>query len=250
MMADLWTVMWKEWREILFQRGSMRTGAVGLLILLLVFGIFLPLQMGRAWVQSPTVLFYWLWVPLFLVSGVVADSFAGERERHTLEALLATRLSDRAILFGKLGAALGYGWGATLASLLLGLISVNLVYGHGELLFYPAVVGWGILALSLLGAGLVACAGVLISLRAATVRQAQQTLSIAIMSIAIMLLLFVPVFGVQALPSAWKRRLAETLAAADVTSVVLTAVVVLVMLNAGLLIAAMARFKRARLILS
>lgn len=245
MMADLWTVMWKEWREILFQRGNMRTGAVGLLILLLVFGVFLPLQMGRAWVQSPSVLFYWLWVPLFLVSGVVADSFAGERERHTLEALLATRLSDRAILFGKLGAALGYGWGATLACLLLGLISVNLVYGQGELLFYPAVVGWGILALSLLGAGLVACAGVLISLRAATVRQAQQTLSIAIM-----LLLFVPVFGVQALPSAWKRRLAETLAAADVTSVVLTAVVVLVMLNAGLLIAAMARFKRARLILS
>jgi ABC-2 type transport system permease protein len=245
MMADLWTVMWKEWREILFQRGIMRTGAVGLLILLLVFGIFLPLQMGRAWVQSPSVLFYWLWVPLFLVSGVVADSFAGERERHTLEALLATRLSDRAILFGKLGAALGYGWGATLASLLLGLISVNLVYGHGELLFYPAVVGWGILSLSLLGAGLVACAGVLISLRAATVRQAQQTLSIAIM-----LLLFVPVFGMQALPSAWKRRLVETLTAADVTSVVLTAVVVLVMLNAGLLIAAMARFKRARLILS
>jgi len=31
-----------------------------------------------------------------------------ERERHTLETLLASRLSDRAILFGKNGAAIGY----------------------------------------------------------------------------------------------------------------------------------------------
>ena len=245
MTADLWTVMWKEWKEILFQRGSLRTGAMGLLILLGTFGIFLPLQMGRAWVQSPMMLFYWVWVPLFLVSSVVADSFAGERERHTLEALLATRLPDRAILFGKIGAAVGYGWGVTLASLLLGLASVNLAHGHGELLLYPAIVGWGILALSLLGAGLVAGAGVLISLRAASVRQAQQTLSIAIM-----VLLFVPVFGVQALPSAWKSRLAEVFAASDVTSVMLTAVAVLIVLNAGLLIAAMTQFKRARLILN
>src|SRR5262245_29450021 len=188
MMTDLWTVMWKEWKEILFQRGSLRTGATGVLILLFVFGIFMPLQMGRTWVQSPMVLLYWTWVPLILVSGVVSDSFAGERERHTLEALLATRLSDQAILFGKLGAALGYGWGVTMACLLVGLVTVNLAHGQGELLFYPAVVGCGILALSLSGAGLVACAGVLISLRAASVRQAQQTLSITIM-----LLLFVPV---------------------------------------------------------
>jgi len=243
MMTDVWTVIWKEWKEILFQRGSLRTGTIGLLITLGVFGIFLPLQMGRAWVESPMVLFYWLWVPLFLVSSMVADSFAGERERHTLEALLATRLSDRAILFGKIGAALGYGWGVTLASLLLGLATVNLVYGRGELLLYPANVGWGILGLSLLGAGLVADAGVLISLRASSVRQAQQTLSLAIM-----LLLFVPVFGAQALPTAWRKRLAEALMAADVTQFVLIAVTVMIVLNAGLLATAISRFKRARLI--
>jgi ABC-2 type transport system permease protein len=245
MMVDVWTVMRKEWKEILFLRGSLRGGVIGLLIMLGVFGIVLPLQTGRAWVESPMVLLYWVWVPLFLVSGVIADSFAGERERHTLEALLSTRLSDRSILFGKIGSAVGYAWGVTLVCLLLGLATVNLAYGRGEWLVYPAEVGWGILVLSLLGATLVANAGVLISLRASSVRQAQQTLSIAIM-----LLLFVPIFGSQALPAAWRRRLAEALLIVDVTQAVLIAVAVLVVLDLGLLIAAMARFKRARLILS
>ncbi len=245
MLSDLWTVLWKEWKEILLQRGSLRTGVLGLLLLLGVFGIFLPLQMGRAWVHSPLVLVYWLWVPLLLVSGVVADSFAGERERHTLEALLATRLPDRAILFGKLGAALGYGWGVTVASLLLGLVTVNVAHGQGEFLFYPPVMGGGVLVLSLLSAGLVASGGVLISLRAASVRQAQQTLGFAIMA-----LLFVPIFGAQALPAAWRQGVVEALRALDLATAVLAATGVLCALNAALLLAALARFKRTRLILN
>jgi len=57
--------------------------------------------------------------------------------------------------------------------------------------------------LSFLGAGLASAGGVLVSLRAQTVRQAQQTLNIAMM-----VLFFVPVFGVRALPSAVKERFA------------------------------------------
>jgi ABC-2 type transport system permease protein len=233
--------MWKEWKEILL--GGSR-GKLGLLLFVGVFGIFLPLQMGLAWVESPMVLAYWAWVPLFLATSVIADSFAGERERHTLEALLATHLSDRAILFGKVGAAVGYGVSMTWLSLLLGLATANLAHGHGELLLYPPTVGLGIVGLSLLGAGLAAGAGILVSLRAATVRQAQQTLSLAIM-----LLLFVPMFGSQALPEEWKARLSETFMVMDTTRLVVVAVVVLAVLNAGLLAAAMMRFRRAHLIL-
>jgi ABC-2 type transport system permease protein len=244
MMADVWTVMWKEWKEIFLQRGSLRGGAWNLLLMIGVFGVFLPLQTGRAWVESPLGLIYWAWVPLFLVTTVVADSFAGERERHTLETLLASRLSDRAILLGKVGASVGYGWGLTMVAMLIGLVTVNLAHGHGELLLYPAAIFLSIVLLSLLASGLVAAAGVLVSLRAATVRQAAQT-----MSIAIMLLLFVPVFGVQALPVEWKVRLAQAVMGADVEQIVLIAAAVLIVLDIGLLAAAMARFQRARLIL-
>jgi ABC-2 type transport system permease protein len=234
--------MWKEWKEILSGGGS--RGKVGVLIFVGILGIFLPLQMERAWVESPIMLAYWTWVPLFLVTSVIADSFAGERERHTLETLLASRLSDRAILFGKVGAAVGYGVAITWLSLLLGLVTANLAYGQGKLLLYPVTVGLGIVGLSLLGAGLAAGAGVLISLRAATARQAQQTLSIAIM-----VLFFVPTFGARALPEEWKARLFETFMAMDITGLVMTAVVILAMLNVGLLVAAMTRFRRAQLIL-
>jgi len=244
MMADVLTVMWKEWRELLRQRESMRGGIMRILLFVGVFGVFLPLQMGREWVESPQLLMMWAWVPLFLVTTVVADSFAGERERHTLETLLASRLSDRSILFGKMGAALSYGFGLTSIGIVLGLVTVNLVHGKGELLLYSPTIAVSIIGLMFLGAGLAAGAGVLVSLRASSVRQAQQT-----MSIAIMLLLFVPIYGVQALPENWKMPIAKLFMNANATQLMFIAMAVLAVIDIGLLVAAMARFKRARLIL-
>lgn len=248
MIADIWTVMRKELRELLFQRSSMRGagrgGWLNLAIIAVVFGIFLPLQLGTDWVNSPIVLIYWAWVPLFLVSGVIADSFAGERERHTLETLLASRLSDQAILFGKIAAGIAYGCGLTFISLLLGVVTVNVTRWSGSVLFYPARIAAGGVVLSLFGAGLAATAGVLVSLRATSVRQAAQT-----MSLAIMILLFVPILGLQALPAAWKARLAQAVTTLDLTQVILAGLAVLVVLDAITLAAAMARFQRARLIL-
>lgn len=244
MIADIGTVMWKEWRELLRQRESMRGGVLRLLIFTGVFGVFLPLQMGRDWVESPRMLMLWGWVPLFLVTSVVADSFAGERERHTLETLLASRLSDRAILFGKLSAALSYGFGLALLGVILGPVTVNLRHGHNGLLLYSPLIAVSIIGLMFLGAALAASAGVLVSLRAASVRQAQQT-----MSIAIMLLLFVPIYGIQALPENWKMAMTRVFMNANATQLIFIAMAVLVVIDAVLLVAAMARFKRSRLIL-
>jgi len=244
MIADAWTVMWKEWRELLLQRGNVRGGWVSLLITIGVFGIFLPLQSGRAWVESPALLLVWVWVPLFLVSSVVADAIAGERERHTLETLLASRLSDRSILVGKVGAAMGYGWGLTLVMLTLGLVTVNVVHGHGELVFYPPATALGAVLLTLLGAGLVSGAGVLVSLHAATVRQAAQTLSIAIM-----VLLFLPVLALQIVPAEWKGVVFTALGGLDTFQTVLLLAAVLLVVDLILLLLALARFQRAKLIL-
>jgi ABC-2 type transport system permease protein len=247
MIGDIWTIIWKEAKEILLQRGNLRGGWFGLLIFVGVFGIFMPLQSGPSWVESPIGLLYWSWVPFLLVSGVVADSFAGERERHTLETLLASRLSDRAILFGKLGAAIAYGWGFTLVSVLVGLITINLAYGQGGLLMYPAPIGLGILALSFLIATLAAGLGVLVSLRAATVRQAQQIFSVAFF------LLFIPLFAIPMLPEAWRAQainwFMQNSGRITVSTVVLAVAGVLLLIDIALVIAAMARFQRARLII-
>jgi len=241
MIADVWTVMWKEWKEL--SRGGGR-GRLGLLLFLGVFGVFMPLQLGNGWVTSPVMPIAAVWVSLFLVTTVVADSFAGERERHTLETLLASRLPDRAILFGKVGAAVAYGWGVTLIGLLISLVTVNVAQRSAGLLFPLASLAVGAVVLSLLGAGLAAGVGVLVSLRAASVRQAQQT-----MSFTLIVLTFGIGFGAQALPSEWRARLLEFFVATDVTDLVTIAVVILTLLNVGLLAAAKAKFQRARLIL-
>jgi len=244
MIADMWTVAWKEYKELLSRDGILRGGKFSILLFLGVFGVFLPWQFGREWGQSPILLAYWVWVPLLLVTSTIADSFAGERERHTLESLLATRLSDRAILFGKFTAAVTYGWGLTMISLLLGLITVNLTHASGQLFLYPPDIGLAAVTAGLLASGLAAGIGIFVSLRAATVKQAQQTLSIAIM-----MLVLGPVLVMQVLPDEPKSELFRTLQDTDLAYVVLLVGVFLAVLDVALVAAAMTRFRRARLIL-
>jgi ABC-2 type transport system permease protein len=244
MIADIWTVIWKEWRELLFQRGSWRAIMLSLLPSVMLFGIILPWQLGRFWLESLLPLGLWGWLPLLPVTAVIADAFAGERERHTLETLLASPLSEQAILFGKVAAVVGYAWVLTLSLLLVGLVTVNFAYGNGELLFYPATITVGGMVLSLLTATLAASTGVLVSLRAATVRQAAQQLVFA--SIA---LTWLPIFGFGLLPNEWQASLLKLLMSANATQIFLMVVIVLVVLDVGLLLVAMLRFQRSRLIL-
>jgi ABC-2 type transport system permease protein len=243
-IGDVLTVAWKEWRELLQVGGNVRGGRFSLVILLGVFGVFLPLQSGAEWVESPAMAFYWGWVPLMLVGSAVADSFAGERERHTLETLLASRLPDSAILLGKMGAAISYGWGLVLLMLVLSLVTVNLTARTGPLLMFPLAFAVGAPLLALLGAGLAATAGVLVSLRSPTVRQAAQTLNVGVL-----LLIFIPVLGVQVLPEAWQAQAGAWLMTVGVDGLLWLAAGLLAVLDLSLLAAAMARFRRARLLL-
>ena len=244
MIADILTVAWKEWRELLQLGGSHRGGRFSLVILVGVFGVFLPIQSGAEWVQAPATVFYWGWVPLMLVGSAVADSFAGERERHTLETLLASRLPDRAILLGKMAAAIAYGWGLVIVMLGLSLITVNLSARTGPLLMFPWRFAVGAPLLAFLGAGLAATAGVLVSLRAQTVRQAAQTLNVGVL-----LLVFIPVLGMQALPEAWQAQLGAWTATTGVDGLLWVSAAALAALDLAFLAAAFARFRRARLVL-
>ena len=243
MLTDIWTITGKEWKELLRQRGNLRGGFMGVLIFMGVLGILMPIQFGAEWVESATQLIIFSWLPFLLVSGVIADSFAGERERHTLETLLASRLSDRSILFGKVTAAISYGWGLSMACMLLGLITVNLVHGKEQILMYRWEIGLGAFVLSFLIAALASGLGILVSLRASTVRQAQQTFSLAFM------LLFIPMMLLPALPQEWQGEILLWAIEADFSAIIPLIIGVLVFADIGTLAISMARFKRARLIL-
>jgi ABC-2 type transport system permease protein len=244
MTTDIVTVMWKEWKELLESQCSPRGGLLFLIVILAVFGIIFPLREGAGWAASPLPLLNAAWLPFFFLNGLVVDSFAGERERKTLETLLGTRLSDRAILFGKLGAAIAYGWGLTLLIAALALITVNVAARSDHWLLYSSTNALGILVLSLPGAGLAAGSGIFVSLRAPTVRQAYQQLTV--MSLFFPALL---VLGFLALPSELKAQAGQALIGASEVQILVVAGIVIVVVDIALMIAAVARFQRARLIL-
>ncbi len=245
LVADVRTVVWKELVELRqgAGRGRFASGLSQTLVSIGVFGILLPYNFGKEWVTSPSALLFWAWVPMLLISTVVAQSFAGERERHTLESLLATRLPDRAIYLGKVGAAVAYGWATSLAALLLGLVTTNLRFRGDGLLLYSPDMAISIVLLTLLISLLAAAVGVLVSLRASTVRQAQQTLSLASLA-----LVFGSMYGLRALPIDWEALAAHMSGGAVPSLGVLVALGILLALDAALLAVGLMRFQRARLI--
>src|SRR5436305_201165 len=175
-MSDIATMIWKESKDVFYQGGW--RSLIRPLIVVGIIGIYLPLQLGPQWVDlTPIAMILLLWIPFFVIISFIGDVIAGERERHTLETLLASRMPDRAILLGKVVATVLYAWGMSVLSLLLGLVLVNLFRTQGNWMFYPLDLFVDALILSLLVGVLGASAGVLVSLRVATVRQAQQILS-------------------------------------------------------------------------
>jgi len=237
--------MFKELKEFWRARGGLRSRLVSFLPVFFVFGIFWPLQGREAWVTLPFLpgLLFML-LPLTLAGGTAADSFAGERERHTLETLLSTRLSDRDIYVGKVLATTLYCTGLVWACALIALITLNVTRG-AEPVFWYAGISWLLITLgTLLLAVLMTAIGVLVSLRAPTVRAAAQTFSL------VTLLVFVGVpLLVQFLPLTAQLALAEALTAANVTLVVVVAAGVVVVADIVLLALGIARFQRTRLIL-
>lgn len=243
MLIDIQTVMWKEWREMLKQRSDIR-GSFSLFVVIAAFSLFFPTQFGIDWVSSPAVVFFSGWFPFLLLTQIIADSFAGERERHTLETLLASRLSDRSILLGKVFAASSFGWFLTLLILIISLVAVNLLHGTGTFLFYTTSTMLGSIVLSFLGASLSAQIGVIISLRTSTVRQTQQILSLMAMS-PIFLLVFVG----QLISAKQKAALIDYFTTLGSMKIVFLFIVVLIVVNFLLFLIASLRFQRTRLIL-
>ena len=244
MFADIQTVMWKEWREILHQRGSIRATLLNQLLLVVVFAVSFSLQAGYEWFETPASLQIWYLLPMLLVITIIPDSFAGERERHTLETMLASRLSESAILLGKMGAAVSYAFTMTLLAALLSMVTVNVMHWDGVLHFYSLGVFISGIGTYLLTATLVASLGVFVSLRSATVRQAQQSLGLGIFMLAT-----VPLISLFLLPRDWKVNLSQALKVAGSTQIVLIAVLLLIGLDLILITAAIKRFKRTQLIL-
>jgi ABC-2 type transport system permease protein len=177
------------------------------------------------------------------MSNIIADAIAGERERHTLETLLASRLSDRAIILGKLGAAVGYSVVLAVVTALVGMVAANL-QGGGNFQFYSFGVFASIVAFALLLSFLYASFGVLVSLRANTVRQAQLT-----MGVSMLVIYLLPILIYGTLSDTARQQFSNWIASANWATVGEIAAV-LILTDIIAIAVVILRFQRSRLILS
>jgi ABC-2 type transport system permease protein len=174
-MNDLRAVMWKEWRELLAQSEfGTKTSLVIIAPLLLVVGA-ITASAGPEVLRGPMPLVF-ASVPLLAIMGTVCEAFAGERERHTLETLLASRLTTESLLVGKIAVQVLYAWASGLILFLTCFIGANaLAFRHG-IVWPRATTIIASLVITPLAMLLLAIAGALVSLRAPTIRQAHTRL--------------------------------------------------------------------------
>ena len=247
MLNDIFAIVWKEWKELFSSRSGKKNSSVyRVLIAIALIGVFMPMQMKSAWIAEPLSLLSWSWLPVFWTGWMFTNSIAGERERHTLETWLASRLSDQAILIGKILAAVGYGWGVMVVSSLLGVVVVNLVYIEGAFLFYNLLQYIGILLASFLMATLFNTIGVLVSLHASSARDAYSRLSLAMFLVYI-----IPFLAVQFLPESVMISISQKIQVLTINWFVVIPVVfaILIGLNVVLFLISFWRFQRNQLIL-
>jgi ABC-2 type transport system permease protein len=236
-MKDLWTMLWKEWKDFLWSGG--RSDLLRPLLNIAILGIILPLSLGQGWINLASVpVLIIVFTPFMFVILIISDAVAGERERHTLETLLASRVSDQALLLSKVFMAVGYTWIMTLFCLLIGAMVVNLSQRPEQWSFYKPISLFVVLVLCFLATLLAASSGVLISLKSATVRQASQTMLISLILLGLAISAIV--------------KLVPPAFFASLTAIqgVLIMMLVLAVLDAILLMISLASFQRSRLILS
>ena len=238
MFDDILSVVWKERKSQFRVRGS-RLRFVMMLFSPLLLGTIFPITGGPEWlVQLPPLVVATI-TSVILVAVMVPESIAGERERHTLETLLASRLPDRAILLGKLLVPMAVGVGAALLANLCSLIVVNVAHWQGEFLFFSPPIALGSLALSFLMALLTAGAGVFVSLKVATAQEAAQILTFAII---------LPPVLLQLVPLLFRDQMQQFMERVNGPHLLLIVLTVLLVLDVAVLLAAAARFQRSRLI--
>ena len=249
-MTDILTVARKELREII-GGGSGRKSLIREIFFVFLFGVFFPLSQAEAWRSGAVPTVFVFMIPLFLAGPYIADTFAGERERKTLETLLATRLPDSSIYLGKILAVCTYAWAVTQLILLASLIALNLAGGaaaeSGRWFVYPTPVWVGALAGSYASALFISGIGTFISLRSETVRSAHQ---------AMMLPLFVLIFGGsfglgalwRALPVDTQASIAMWASGISGLEAILGVVTILLLVDLFLLRLGVRRFRRSKLI--
>lgn len=183
MENELRAILYKEVCEIARENGSSK-GSLLRLAMLAALGVASGWQSGLTLATGPLLPLFGALIGFTVTIPSVADSFAGERERHTLESLFATPLSDVALVVGKLAACVAVALIAVPIFISLAVVAAASKSGGAVLRQTGlASVTIGSFVLAMIAALLVGAVGLQVSLRAATVRNALQGITLGILAL-------------------------------------------------------------------
>ncbi len=169
MLSDVWTVMRTEWGECLSP--SVRLRSFGVIMTAPLAGVVTALPWGLDWYSSGR------WEEVFVTSTasiawLATVGFAlRDRNRSNLEAQLVSGLSRDAILFGRIGAGVGFGWAFWLLMAAVSMLTLNLMRPDGPWALPALHAMLAVVALQFLISISAGTGATLITLGAATVGQ-------------------------------------------------------------------------------
>lgn len=120
-MSDVITIIKKELWEIGGDWHSFYGVLIQALIVIGLCGVMVPGDDTTVWSSPGRLIIMFGIFPSVLAATFSADSFAGERERKTLETLMASPISDRAVFCGKALTALLISVGCAALTMVAGL---------------------------------------------------------------------------------------------------------------------------------
>ena len=241
MLADTWKVIWTEWAECFFP--DVRLKSAGVIMAAPLAGVIMSLPWGLDWYSSGR------WGEHFVtftagVAWLATIGFAlRDRNRRGLEALVAGGRSRDAILFGKIGASVGFGLAFWLVMSAVSVAALNLMQADGPWAFVPLSVTLMIVAVEFLISVSGGTGATLIALGASTAGQVYKV------AFAFLGALALAVFIVARISEAWSTVLITELQRVSVPmQFAIVFMVTFAFLDIVLILFAQARFKKAQVI--
>jgi ABC-2 type transport system permease protein len=176
-MRDSLTVLRKELLERFGEWSSFKGALVQSSIIVAVLGVVLPFSREQVLVDAGATAISYFVFPQILSASVAADAFAGERERRTLETLLATPLPDRAIVLGKAAVAVLFAGAISAVSLLLASLVASGARSADTLFIPSAALLGGTLVAGLGSGAVIAGISIALSMYVPVARSGQQLMS-------------------------------------------------------------------------
>lgn len=140
-MNDLITVIWKEIAELYGSIRTLRIFAISILATSILPALSFAHKSSSPEVTNLRVV-YAIFAGVIVVAQTAPDLVLHERIGHTLDYLLTTRLSDRAIFGAKVLVAFAVGYIAALLALVIQLVAAAFLGGTGwQWLFLASPVG-------------------------------------------------------------------------------------------------------------